>query len=151
MTDSDPRRMARLLGYAGLIPFYLPAIATLLPGGIDSLILVLLVQVAYGAVIASFLGAVYWGVAIRDGGSDAGLLIRSVVPGLLGWAIVILALLAVPLWFPLALSILLFAGLYLNDRHAVQSGLLPDWYGALRLPLTLLVILSFLIGIAATL
>ena len=56
---------------------------------------------------------------------------------------------------PMALSlpVFLFAfiGLYLADMHAVREGLAPQWYPALRKPLTLAVCLSLLVAWASVL
>ena len=73
----------------------------------------------------------------------------SVLPGLAGWAIV--GLFSGPSTFLAAfvLFIALFGWLYVYDRNAVRDGRAPDWYGALRGPLTGLVIVAFLISIAA--
>ena len=152
MAASDARRTARILGYAGLIPFYATAVGALFTGGAEGVVLLLHLQVTYGAVIASFLGGVYWGLAMDTARSTGSILMRSVVPGLAGWGIVIVfSFLIYRIWLPLILSIILFLALYANDRHAVRTGLLPGWYGALRAPLTVFVIVAYLIGIAAVL
>ena len=150
MAASDARRFARILGYAGLIPFYATALAALFIGDTEAVALVLVLQVAYGAVIASFLGGVHWGLAMDGSRLTVSILVRGILPGLAGWAIVVVyALLVFVVWLPLVLSMVLFAALYVNDRQAVRSGLLPDWYGALRARLTVHVIVSYVISIVA--
>lgn len=149
METGDGRRMARILGYAGLVPFYLSALAVILAIDTAFALLALNLLLGYGAVIASFLGAVYWGLALQGSRPAVPLFVRSVLPGLAGWGIVVVfSVQILPAWLLIVLSIALFAALYLQDRRAVRSGLLPGWYGALRGPLTGFVIGAY--GISLT-
>lgn len=131
---------ARILGYAGVIPFVaLAGLAWLSTtvgfGGVRPAILAAVA--AYGAVILSFLGAVHWGRIIstpREDPLGSLWLLASVIPSLIGWAALLLP--------PSAGVPLLLAGFVLawdGDRRATASGLLPAWYGALRTRLSLLV------------
>ena len=86
-----PTRWAWGLGYGGLIPFVSLAVAVWLLGGADRS-RVLFALVAYGATILSFLGAIHWGLAMRDAfGPSVGLLLWGVVPSLLAWLAMLLA------------------------------------------------------------
>ena len=81
-----PSRAAWLLGYGGLVPFVgLGAAVWLLEGARQTQALYALL--AYGAVILSFLGAIHWGLAMRDlRAPSASSLSWGVIPGLLAWA-----------------------------------------------------------------
>ncbi len=152
---------AIVLGFGGLIPFYGCALGVWLTASPEWSGYLLYVQVAYGACIASFIGAVHWGLALawlmrererrpvearaNDGGDGAArtgpawrLMGLSVLPALIAWV----ALLLTPV-YALCVLILLFAVLFFQDRVAIRDGLAPGWYGSLRKPLTLLVIVAF--------
>ncbi|WP_372425218.1 DUF3429 domain-containing protein [Salinarimonas chemoclinalis] len=122
-----------VLGLAGLIPFYVPALA--LPTGLDlgwerdALAFAL---AAYGALILSFLGGIRWGIAVsmeEQGAARRGYVI-SVVPSLLAFAA-----LALPpearLWTLCGLHVLLG----LLDYGLVCREEAPEWFGRLRLAL----------------
>jgi hypothetical protein len=87
MTEAGagPSPWARGLGFAGLIPFVGLAVALWVaaPGDRPWASAALL---GYGATIASFLGAIHWGLVMRDGAGQPALsLLWGVVPSLLGW------------------------------------------------------------------
>lgn len=131
---------ARILGYAGLIPFVCLACAAWLTNmiglsGIHQHLLAAIV--AYGAVILSFLGAVHWGRIISTPSEDplgSLWLLASVIPSLIGWSAVLL-----PLSAGIPLLLAGFALAWDGDRRAAASGLLPRWYGSLRNRLSLIV------------
>jgi hypothetical protein len=144
-------RSALWLGLAGLIPFAAGALAVWglppAPAGFARFI-----QMAYGACILSFLGAVHWGLAMAGtgtgtpGDSAAGLTWKraggATVPALLGW----IALVMTPL--PgMILLIASFAGLFWADVQAVRLGQAPTWYLPLRRLLTIGVVVC--LGISA--
>ncbi len=149
--SEDKQRVARYLGFAGLIPFYGAAIGAHFAADPITLALLAQTQLIYGAVIASFLGAVHWGLAMAIPELPAKTFLLSVLPGLAGWAIVGMFSGPATLLVAFGLFIILFGWLYLHDRDAVREGRAPQWYGALRGPLTGLVILAFVISIAAVL
>ena len=140
VTLADVPMPARALGFAGLIPFLAAALGVwVAPQGWN--LLALDVQLAYGAVILSFMGAVHWGLAMA-GGSTAMTYQRlgwSVVPALLGW----LALLLNP-GYGLLLMAAGFAGVFYGDLKSIAAGNTPAWYKALRKPLTVIVIATLL-------
>lgn len=139
-TLPDVPAPARTLGFAGLIPFLAAALGVwVAPLGWN--LLALDIQLAYGAVILSFMGAVHWGLAMA-GGSEAMNYQRlgwSVLPALLGW----LALLLNP-GLGLMLMAAGFAGVYFGDLRSIAAGNTPAWYQALRKPLTIIVIATLL-------
>ena len=139
------QQLAKVLGYAGLVPFIVFSIAswTTLPQvdiAHDWLI-------SYAAVILSFMGAIHWGVAMSKGSPiDTIELGFSVLPALLAW----LALL-IPALFAYGLLVLSFTTLYWADRYVNDVGLLPAWYLPMRFVLTLVVIVCMLVAALAQL
>jgi hypothetical protein len=96
---------------------------------------------SYGATIASFLGAIHWGLAMRDrSGAGAGPYLWGVTPSLLAW----LALLLPPAEGLLGLAVLLGVCLLVDQRrypHYQLQAWLP-----LRRRLTLVASLNCLAG-----
>ncbi|NNL89122.1 MAG: DUF3429 domain-containing protein [Marinicaulis sp.] len=98
----------------------------------------------YGAALIIFFGGVRWGVAVmRPEGPSMRALLGAVLP---------LAI-ALPLFLPLSLTykfaaIMVVVGLLLlDDLQATRRGSgAPGWYLAVRLPLTVLIELAFLIA-----
>lgn len=122
------------LGYFGLIPFVsLAAAAVFAPASLRSLASEALL--AYGATILSFLGGIYWGLAIASSSARSAPLLLflsvGVTPQLLGWAALLVSAQA---GFVLTAAGLL--ALLLADRAAVKYGLAPGWFLHLRWPLS---------------
>ena len=104
---------------------------------------------AYGAVILSFLGGAQWGLAIggaarASGDKLAGRLVVSVIPSLVGWAALLVEERA-----GLLLLAVAFAAMLWVDLRAARQGRAPAWYPRLRVPLTVVVIASLLLGASA--
>ena len=157
-------RPALVLGFAGLVPFWGAAAGVwLLPSAWAGWLLYLMV--AYGAAVASFLGAVHWGLAmanlererirpedpgrINDGGEGGARplgpvrqMVVSVGPALIAWASLVFQ--SAP--FALIAQFFLFGAIYLIDHHIVRQDLAPRWYLDLRLPLTLLVLAAYAVA-----
>ena len=133
MTDNQDTAppLAMLMGFGGLIPFFLCAGAAHSgvapwPG------IALVICGVYGAAILSFIGAVHWGLAMRGDRSQLWFA-WSVAPALYAWQPVVFldtrfALVALVPGFLISWSV---------DRHATAAGLLPAWYMRLRHMLTL--------------
>lgn len=122
---------ARLLGLAGLLPT-LAAVALAVTGRPDFTALAQQVGAIYGAVILSFVGGAWWGLAARSGDAAlGGWLVVSVLPSLLAALVIYLltpaAIAALGLAFLCALAI---------DHRLVADGVAPTWWFALRLPLS---------------
>jgi hypothetical protein len=137
MSDFTPSgtaapKAARLLGWGGVLPFVALAFASLAAAPEAAPLLL-----GYGAIILGFMGAVWWGVAMAQGGSEPRLYAISVLPALAAFA-ALLAPLRIGLWL-LAAG---FAALLLFDLAQVRRGAAPSWYGALRVKLTACVLLS---------
>lgn len=117
---------ARLLGPAGLIPFFGLAVGAWLGSAWAAPALA-----AYGATILAFLGAVHWGLALRappaERDADWARLGLGVVPALIGW---------VALLLPLGVGLLLLAGAILAaagvEAAASDRGWVPRSYMRLR-------------------
>jgi hypothetical protein len=69
------------------MPFWGFAMATVVDTGVDP-VLALMALIMYGAVILSFVGALWWGMAVHAPASAprATMFVWSVVPALVGWA-----------------------------------------------------------------
>jgi len=121
-----------VLGLAGLIPPIVGAVAV----SVDFSGLGVVVREAtllYAALIASFLGGSWWGFASRAERPRWGLLIASVIPSLVPWAM-LLALPSLEAGMGLALLILLTP---LVDWRLQRLGLAPPWWLQLRVPLSI--------------
>lgn len=140
-----PSLWARRLGFAGLIPFV--SLAAVLwmarPEGWPMAGMSLL---GYGATIASFLGAIHWGLVMREGPAQpVPSLLWGVVPSLLGWVALLLGpapgllLMAALLWACLAVDRVLYS------RYQLQAWLPMRWQ------LTVVASISCLAGAAALL
>jgi len=107
---NNPSRWAQGLGYGGLIPFVGLALAMwfLAPSNHALTASALL---SYSATIVSFLGAIHWGLTMRDAPSPkAGRLVWGVIPSLMAWVALLLPtaygllLIAVLLWICFAVD-----------------------------------------------
>ena len=123
--------LASLMGFGGLVPFFICAGAT--HSGVSPWAgLALVVIGIYGAVILSFVGAVHWGLAMA-GGRRPVWYVWSVMPAIYAWLPIVfmetrIALLTLVPGFLICWSV---------DRRAAAAGLLPGWYMRLRHMLTL--------------
>lgn len=137
---APPSPWAKRLGYGGLLPFVGLGVATcLLEGARQAQALFALL--AYGATILSFLGAIHWGLAMRDRvDPPVALLIWGVVPSLVAWVALLLGA-SGGLW-------LLAAGLsacWVVDRSIYPRFGLQSWL-AMRLNLTVVACLMCVAG-----
>ncbi len=142
---AGPSMWARRLGFGGLIPLVCLAAALWLspPGGWPLASMALL---GYGVTICSFLGAIHWGLVMREGPvQPMPSLLWGVVPSLLGWLALMLGaatgllLVTALLWACFAVDWLLY------PRYQLQAWL------SMRLQLTLVASVSCLAGAAALL
>ena len=143
MTENHETRgpeLARWLGLGGLIPFALCVVAT----NSNSPIIVqfgVIGAANYGAIILSFVGAIHWGLAMRED-RNINWYVWSVIPALMAWVAVSLldmrlAMLAMMPAFTLAWSV---------DRQAFKRDLIPAWYMELRHILTAGAVLGLLLA-----
>jgi Protein of unknown function (DUF3429) len=139
---SEPSQLALRLGYAGLVPFALLA-ALLWAVRADWQELAAAALAGYGAVIASFLGGVHWGIAGQLPQPAARFhYVWGVVPSLLGWVALFM-----PPSVGLALLGLVLITCYLVDRRSYPRVGWAAWL-PLRLQLTAVAVLSCALGAA---
>jgi hypothetical protein len=144
-SESGPSLWARRLGFGGLIPFISLAAALWLAWPVDASP-VSVALLGYGATIASFLGAIHWGLVMRDGlAQPVPSLLWGVVPSLLAW----LALLLAPTLGLLLIAALLWA-CFAVDRVLYPGYRLQAWL-PMRLRLTVVASISCVAGAAALL
>ena len=152
MRANDP--LVLLLGLLGLIPFVVCAyLACAWHGPSDGRALVALI--AYGAVILSFLGGVHWGFALDEPPpSLAGLapvparndpahrprIALGVVPSLIGWLAMLIAVLAPAPVIALCVLIAGFILTNIGEHTAHRRGWMPGRYLWLRWFLTIVVV-----------
>ena len=141
MSISDPLRRPPAwplwLGLAGLLPQLL-ALFALIGGNPDARFVALACAFAYGALILSFLGGMWWGLAAQA---------RRRVPAWLWVAAVLPSLIALASALPwatgaswpgpsLALLGIALLGSLAVDRQLRAAGLCPPWWLWLRVPLS---------------
>jgi hypothetical protein len=149
------QRFATLLGNFGLLPFYALALAAWLPLDPVPARLIELAFIAYAAVILSFLGAVHWGLALAtpqlDRTQTRHALGWGVLPSLLGWLALLLAMAGVKTWVVCLLLLVDFALCRAMDGALLRLyAEAPDWYRSLRTRLTVLVLIAVLILLFST-
>jgi len=135
-------RTASLLGYAGIIPFVLAAVA--IHGSWPGAALSARIFISYGAVILAFLGGIQWGLALSPGVERAA---ERVVIGALTSLLAWLVLFLLP---PAAATVVLataFVGLLLWERRRCPVAT-PAWYTGLRTRLTLVVLVCHGVALA---
>lgn len=145
-----PPAAAIRLGYAGLAPFVAAAALSWTPDP-DLRNAAAVALMLYGGLILSFMGGCRWGFAA--GGLGAGPTLRalavSVAPSL--WAFALLgatmtAPATLPAWAGCLGLAIGFAVLWASDVAAAKSGDAPDWWPALRGPLTLGACAALVVG-----
>jgi hypothetical protein len=152
MRANDP--LVLLLGLLGLIPFVVCAyLACAWRDPADGRALIALI--AYGAVILSFLGGVHWGFALAEPApSLAGLapvptrldpahrprIALGVLPSLIGWVALLIAVLAPAPVIALCVLIAGFLATNIGEHTAFRRGWVPGRYLWLRWFLTVVVV-----------
>lgn len=137
------------LGFAGLLP-QLAALLALVSGEPDWRFVALAAAFAYAALILSFLGGLWWGIAAANAGrAPTWLWIASVAPSLIAFASAVPWMIGASWPGP---SLVVLGGVLVLtltvDRRIVALGLAPPGWMKLRTPLSLgLGVLT--IGVAA--
>ncbi len=136
---SPGMRHAWTLTLAGAVPF-VAAAAIVLFGPVDQHMLALQMATTYAAVILSFLGGIQWGngLSLMESAprSAQTLLMLSIVPSLLAWALLFVSQ-------PNArvlVAIFLFGLVWVVDALLSLQGLIPGWFFRLRCLVTAIVI-----------
>ncbi|ORY35475.1 hypothetical protein BCR39DRAFT_509939 [Naematelia encephala] len=160
-------RPAMIFGLAGLLPYLGTAAATVfmareasiaaqgertlsgldLAGSLDLLHNIEHVQITYGAIILSFLGAIHWGFEFAGLGGEVGYrrMAMGVVPVLFAWPTTFLTH-----GVSLAVQWLGFTGMWLIDQRASTNGWTPPWYATYRFYLSIVVGFSIIATFAGT-
>ncbi|KTD12947.1 DUF3429 domain-containing protein [Legionella hackeliae] len=130
---------ARVLTYAGIIPFLFLGIAVALHASRLDYSLALF---AYGAVIISFLCGIHWAIFLFfSQNCSRNLLFQSNFISLLAW----LSVLPVMSYLTFALQILCFLYLLILDLELYRNKVIPSWFFQLRLKATIVVALLLFI------
>ncbi|KAI5450597.1 hypothetical protein NCC49_002856 [Naganishia albida] len=105
------------------------------------------VQITYGAIILSFLGALHWGMEFAKYGGQVGYqrLAIGVVPVFIGWPTTFL-----PHGIALATQWAGFTGMWMLDQRASIRGWTPPWYSTYRFYLSIIVGFSIIGTLAGT-
>ncbi|KAK2739552.1 hypothetical protein FQN55_009428 [Onygenales sp. PD_40] len=104
------------------------------------------IQIGYGAVILSFLGAIHWGLEWAGYGGRFGYkrYAAGVVAPAVAWPTLFM-----PMEYALISQFFAFTFLYYNDARAAVKGWAPSWYAMYRFVLTFIVgasIVATLVG-----
>jgi hypothetical protein len=130
--------LPRRLGFAGLVPM-IAVVAVLASGSTWWRFAALSIGYAYAATILSFLGGMWWGIASRQTDRHPPWIwFAAVTPSLVAFATAIPW--AVGAAWPGPSLIVLGVSLMLSllvDRRLVALALAPDWWMALRVPLSI--------------
>lgn len=124
---------ARLLGFSGLLPPLALVLAQIvIPDPAWPI-----VTFAYTALIFSFLGGLWWTLALGRETRQTPLLLAAVMPSLVAFALFLLAVFRLSTTWPL---VLLGSAVFLTllvDRHLATTGEAPTGWMGLRIPLSL--------------
>ncbi|KAI4117695.1 MAG: hypothetical protein LQ345_002119 [Seirophora villosa] len=154
-------REALFMGLAGLLPYAATSLSTVylawdinhaalsgqgffLSGETAELLLHIIepLQIGFGAVILSFLGAIHWGLEWAKYGGVHGYrrYAIGVVAPAVAWPTLLL-----PIEYALIAQFSAFSFLYFADARAVVRGWAPPWYSTYRFVLTFIVGASIVI------
>ena len=137
-------RTRRKIGYAGLLPFTGCLAVMLMADDLKVQALAATQLLYYAALIASFLGAIHWGVAFYGQAHlQTARLVWGVTPALMAWP-----LLSLPPHIAFTGMAALFAFVLVVDCSLLR--LLDDDYRRLRLRLSVMVIACLLTAAATT-
>lgn len=156
-------RQAYILGLAGVLPYLATSLSTVvcayeinhataagagtvLSAPTAELLLHILepLQVGYGAVIISFLGAIHWGLEWAGYGGFQGYrrYAIGVAAPAVAWPTILL-----PVEYALIAQFFAFNFLYYADTRATVRGWTPPWYGTYRFVLTFIVGASIVVSL----
>ncbi|MEY4751423.1 MAG: hypothetical protein RIQ60_3637 [Pseudomonadota bacterium] len=141
-TGSALHPVALKLGYAGLVPFVVGALLSLVVRD-DAHPFVMMSLAAYAAVILSFLGGIHWGLAMRAATPEPGPYVWAVVPSLVASVAVLM-----PAYAGLVIDGIMLVACYLVDRKIYPRHGLSRWL-TLRFRLTAVAALACFLGAAS--
>lgn len=140
------KRLAHLLGFAGLIPFVMLSLACWLvhPDWLGDFIKG---QLAYGIAILAFLGGIHWGAVMLSNKLSVEqtkrALVWSVMPALIAWFATMAG------GFGFAVLMGGFVGAYVVDKRLFAWYDMPKWLIGLRFNLTCVVVTALALTVIA--
>lgn len=140
------KRLVHQLGFAGLIPFVLLALACWVVGN-DWVASFVNAQQVYAIVILSFLGGIHWGAIMTSSDLTAVQTKRA-----LSWSVVPTVLACMGTVFgPFNLTVLIagFVGSYQIDKHVYPWYQMAAWFLRLRFILTCVVVAALFVTMVA--
>ncbi|MEC5218390.1 hypothetical protein RCH09_003359 [Actimicrobium sp. GrIS 1.19] len=137
-TNFFNKRLAHLLGVAGLVPFVLLSVACWIVHP-DWLGLVVRGQLSYGIAILSFLGGIHWGAALTCSMLTIGQTKRALIWGVTP-ALIALVAAKIVLGLGFAVMVVGFIAAYQIDKRLYHWYSIPEWFIRLRYQLTCVVI-----------
>lgn len=146
VTKASRRRVATTLTYAGGLPFIIAIFALFIEVPQDAAARTFLLDavMVYGAVIASFVSGVHWGIYLdpeRAERVELNLFVSSNICALAAW---VALLLPMP-HAPFLLLAVVFAALFVIDRSLARNEIIEGWFLALRLRISTVVVASCLL------
>ncbi|KAI9788367.1 MAG: hypothetical protein M1816_006970 [Peltula sp. TS41687] len=160
---TDVPRDAYYIGLAGVLPYLATSLSTyflawdidhahhwgegfLFSGQTAELMLHVIepIQIGYGAVILSFLGAINWGMEFAGygGRQTSQRYAVGVIAPAVAWPTMFL-----PVEYALTTQFLAFTMLYFIDAQSTKNGWFPSWYGTYRFVLTFIVGASIVVSL----
>lgn len=140
------KRLAHLLGYAGLAPFVLLTLGAWAVHS-DWLAYFIRGQLAYGIAILSFLGGIHWGAVMMSGeltmDQTRKALVWSVLPSLIAWFSTMMG------GFGFAMLMAGFIAAYQVDKRLFAWYRFEPWFLQLRLKLTIVVVVMLMLTVIA--
>lgn len=134
----NANKLAVIGGLLGLLPFWGLALAELWESG-ELVVSALTYLVNYAALIVTFVGAIWWGIALTASQDSLGGIARSflfgwsLVPCLLAWFLLLLD----PAIALIAIASLLLLQWLLDFIFLWRTQLIAQWFWQLRVVLTL--------------
>ncbi len=137
--------VAQLLAYLAALP--LIAAALIIVSGDGAVPIAAATFMAlYGATLIVFFGGVRWGVAVMK---PEGPTFQALLGAGLPMIVALPLLMPFPLVYKFPAIMLIVAVLLFDDLQATRRGSgAPEWYLAVRLPLTVLIELAFIVALA---
>lgn len=136
-----------IFGYAGTLPFILFMLLSFVANEESTAKAITTLQMAYGAMILSFLGGIHWGQAIPSNNTKQ--LSFSMLLTIGSFGLMILGFFTPSL--PLLLMACLFWAVYYADRNLMPLDYIPEGYFSFRRNLTIIVSGTLLISFFAVL
>lgn len=150
--NTDPRRVADFLAYAGTIPFVVVAFILLFGNMLGmGMLRPLAAQgiTTYAAIIVSFLGGIQWGLGIatyeQQPQTARSLFTLSVVPSLLAWAMLFLP----QSTSRIVVAIFLVGFVWIIDSLLHLQKVIPPWFFKLRCIVSGVVIVSLIAALVS--